>query len=575
MMLLRSLALGLLALSAVAQTDGAALRKIFSEYYEDYLRWHPEEATSLGRREYNRQWSDYSPAARRVRIAAMGTYLDRLRPFDAVSLSDQDRISVQLMRYQIDEDLTTDPLSPLLLIGQLFGFHNRVFQTFEEMPGETVRDYEDMIARVNAVPEYVERAIAGVEEGVARGVIQPRVVAELVIGQVANQGSMSQAATPLLGPFRKFRSSIPQTERERLTREARAAYATRFLPAWQRLHRWAVQQYLPKTRGETAISTIPDGAAWYLQLVRHSTTTTLTPREIHELGRRELERIEHEITATAREAGHTGSLLSFQKRIMADPAQTFRTKEEMLVYCRNIAKLVEPELPRLFKRLPRAPFGIRPIPEDREAATASHYMAPDLEGTRAGFFMLNTYKPQEQVKYEKPALVMHEGVPGHHLQLALQREIEGLPEFRRVYSNTAYAEGWALYAESLGAEIGIYDDPYKRFGQLTSERFRAVRLVVDTGLHALGWSRDQAVKFFAEHAPDETLAEVDRYISWPAQALGYKIGQLKISELRQRAEKELGAKFDLREFHDVVLRYGPLPLELLEKEVSAWVAGKK
>jgi uncharacterized protein (DUF885 family) len=524
MTLLRSIALGLLTLSAFAQTDRATLHKIFSEYYEDYLRWHPEEATSLRRREYNRSWSDCSPAARRRQSVAMRAYLGRLRPFDPALLSDQDRISLQLLRYQIEEALTTEQLAPLLLIGQLFGFQNRVFQTFEEMPAETVKDYEDLIARINAVPEYVDRAIGGVEEGMSRGIIQPKVVAELVIAQLAKQGSTSEEATPLLRPFRTFRSSISQDGRERLRREARVAYATRFLPAWQRLHRWAVQQYLPNTRTDTAITGIPDGATWYTKLVRHSTTTPLSPVEIHELGRRELERIEREMATIAHETGHTGPLLSFHKKIMMDPAQTFRTKEEMLVYCRNIAKLIEPELPRPFKRLPRAPFGIRPIPEDREAASASHYIEPDLEGTRAGFFMLNTYKPQEQVKYEKAALVMHEGVPGHHLQLAIQREIEGLPEFPKVYSNTAYVEGWALYAESLGTEIGVYDDAYKRFGQLTSERFRAVRLVVDTGLHALGWSREQAVRFFSEHAPDETLAEIDRYISWPAQALVTRSG---------------------------------------------------
>jgi uncharacterized protein (DUF885 family) len=405
----------------------------------------------------------------------------------------------------------------------------------------------------------------------SRGVIQPKLVAELVMGQLARQGSMAEDATPLLAAFRKFPSSIPQPERDRLMREARSAYVTAFLPAWQRLHRWMAQQYLPKARKETAVSAIPDGRDWYAKLVRHRTTTTMTPQQIHELGRREVERIEREMTAIATQTGHRGSLLEFQHKLMKDPAQLFRSKEEMLVYCRNIAKLAEPEMPRFFKLLPRMPLGIRAIPEDREAATASHYLAPAIDGTRAGFFMLNAYKPEEQVKYDKPALVLHEGVPGHHFQIALQREIEGLPEFRKLYSNTAYAEGWALYAESLGEEMGIYDDPFKRFGKLTSERFRAVRLVVDTGLHALGWSRDQAVKYFAEHAPDETLAEIDRYISWPAQALGYKIGELKITELRARAQKELGAKFDLREFHDVILRAGPLPLELLEKEVVGWI----
>ena len=561
----------LLAASASAQTGTAELHKLFAEYYEDYLRWNPELATSLGRREYNRQWSDASPAARQSQNNALRAYLQRLAAFEPAALPEQDRISIQLLRYSIEEQLAEDPLTALFQVGQMFGIHNRVLRTIDQMPAETVRDYEDIVARINAVPEYVERGLRGIEEGFARGAVQPRVVADLVIGQLAKQGSMSEQTTPMLAPFRKWPPAIPQPERDRLTREARAAYATRFLPAWQRLHRWMVQQYLPKARMETAVSAIPDGSNWYAKLVRHRTTTAMTPQQIHDLGRRELQRIEGEMTAIARAAGHTGTLLEFQKKIMADPGQAFRSKEEMLVYCRNIAKLAEPELPRFFKRLPRMPFGIRPIPEDREAATASHYMAPALDGSRAGFFMLNTYKPEEQFKYDKPALVLHEGVPGHHFQLALQREIEGLPEFRRIYNNTAYAEGWALYAESLGTEMGIHDDAYKRFGKLASERFRAVRLVVDTGLHVLGWSRDQAVKFFDEHAPDETLAEIDRYISWPAQALGYKIGELKIKELRAKAEKVLGAKFDLRAFHDIILRNGPLPLELLEKEVTSWI----
>ncbi len=272
----------------------------------------------------------------------------------------------------------------------------------------------------------------------------------------------------------------------------------------------------------------------------------------------------------ARADGFSGTLNEYEKQLRSDPRNRFASRDEMVTYCRNVAMIAEPELPKLFKQLPRMPFGIKPIPTDREAATASHYLAPAIDGTRAGFFMLNTYEPEKQVRYPTDALVLHEGVPGHHLQLALQRELQGLPEFRRVYSTTAYAEGWALYAESLGEQMGVYDTPMKRFGQLSSERFRAVRLVVDTGLHAFGWTRQQAVDFFAGHAPDETAAEVDRYISWPAQALGYKIGELKIKELRKAAEQRWGSRFDVREFHDVVLRNGPLPLDLLAAQVAAW-----
>jgi prolyl oligopeptidase len=261
-------------------------------------------------------------------------------------------------------------------------------------------------------------------------------------------------------------------------------------------------------------------------------------------------------------------LNEFEKQVRSEARNRFTSRDEMVAYCRNTAMLAEPELPKYFKQLPRMPFGIKPIPPDREAATASHYQPPATDGTRAGYFMLNTYEPDQQIRYPTDALVLHEGVPGHHLQIALQRELQGLPEFRRVYSTTAYIEGWALYAESLGVPMGIYDTPLKQLGRLSSERFRAVRLVVDTGLHSLGWSRRQAVEFFREHAPDESVAEIDRYISWPGQALGYKIGELKIKELRKTAEQRLGAQFDLREFHDAILRNGPLPLDVLEKQVD-------
>lgn len=275
--------------------------------------------------------------------------------------------------------------------------------------------------------------------------------------------------------------------------------------------------------------------------------------------------------AVVREIGFKGSLQEFAQSLEKSPDQHFKSKDDMLIYCRNTAKIIEPELPTLFKRIPVLLYGVRAIPEDREQASASNAQAPTADGSAPGWFNLNTYEPEKQYRYDKEALVLHEAVPGHVFQGAVARSISGLPEFRKYYGNSAYAEGWALYAESLGAELGVYRDPYSRYGQLSSERFRAVRLVVDTGIHAFGWSRERALEYFHEHAPEESVAEIDRYISWPAQALAYKLGQLEIRALRSQAEVRLGTKFDVREFHDAVLRDGVLPLDLLHEQVESYI----
>jgi uncharacterized protein (DUF885 family) len=327
--------------------------------------------------------------------------------------------------------------------------------------------------------------------------------------------------------------------------------------------------YSLKARQTTAVTALPNGKELYRLLIERATTTSMTPEEIHSLGESEVRRIEAEMDAVVRETGFSGTLAEFQTKLAATPEQHFQSKDEMLAWCRNIAKIVEPQLPRLFSHMPAFVYGVRAIPEDREQAAATNAEFPKPDGSGPGWMNLNTYQPEKQVRYDKESLTLHEAVPGHVLQGAIAQAVTGVPEFRRFYFNSAYGEGWALYAESLGSELGVYRDPYTRFGRLTSERFRAVRLVVDTGLHALGWSREQAVAYFAQHAPEESTAEIDRYISWPAQALAYKLGELKIQELRRAAEKALGPKFDIRAFHDAVLRNGALPLDLLDAQVRA------
>jgi uncharacterized protein (DUF885 family) len=330
--------------------------------------------------------------------------------------------------------------------------------------------------------------------------------------------------------------------------------------------------YAARVRPGIGIESLKNGKEDYAILIRRLTTTNATPEEIHKIGEAEVARIEGEMLAIARQTGFNGTVSELEVKLADSPEQKFHSKDEMLVYCRNAAKLIEPELPNQFKHIPMLLYGIRAIPEDREQATASNAQAPAPDGSAPGWFNLRAYQPEKQVRYDKESLVLHEAVPGHIFQNSLARSQKGLPDFRKFYSNSAYGEGWALYAESLGSQLGVYKDPYNRFGQLASERFRAARLVIDTGIHSMGWTREQAQEYFRAHAPTQALSEVDRYISWPGQALSYKLGQLKIVELRKKAEQQLGPKFDVRDFHDVVLRDGSLPLELLQAQVEKYIA---
>ena len=562
----------LFAPPAMAQTDSERLHKLFADYHENQLKNIPEIATSLGRNEYNHLWTDWSPAAVAARRAQSEKYLRDLETFANAKLDEQDRLSWDLLRYQIHQFLDVQPLRVFLLpVSQMGGFHSSVFQTIEQMPTRTVKDYENIVARINALPVFIDQHIANFQEAIRMGLTQPRVVVDLTSKQVAAQMEPPPAESPLLSAFRRFPANIGKTDQDRLRSQAEAAYIKNFRPAWRKLLTFYNDAYAPKARQSTSMSDLPNGKNYYATSVRAYTTTSMPPQEIHELGQKEVKRIEAEMEKIAAQTGFHGTLNEFEHKLQSSPEFLFHSKEEMLVYCRNAAMIAEPELPRLFKRLPRMPFGIRAIPEDQEASTASHYKGPATDGTRAGFVYINCYEPEKQVKYNKEALILHEGVPGHHLQIALQREIEGLPEFRKSSGFSAFAEGWGLYAESLGAELGLYRDPYSLFGRLSSERFRAARLVLDTGLHAMGWSRAQAVDYFHTHAAGMSVAEIDRYIAWPGQALAYKMGELKIKELRGLAEQKLGAKFDVREFHDVVLRNGSLPLDMLEQQVIAYI----
>ena len=555
-----------------AQTSHDAIQKFFTDYFEARLKDEPEFATFTGHFENADRWNDWSKVGREHRHASTGETLRALERFSLASLTEEDQLSARLLRYQLRAELDSMDLETYLLrVGQLYGAHNRVFTTMDRMPARTARDYHNILGRLHGLPAYVDQDIAILNEAIERGMVQPQVVVDLVIKQIAAQAAQDQATTPLLAAFRKFPANFPEDEQKKLREEAVASYEHEFLPAWQKLLDFMKTTYAPKARPAVSLGSLKGGKEYYAMLVRRLTTTNATPEEIHRTGEAEVARLEAEMLAAARETGFTGTLEEFEKKLDAMPEQHFRSKEEMLIYCRNVAKIIEPELPNQFRHIPLLLYGIRAIPEDREQASASNAQAPAPDGSVPGWFNLNAYQPEKQVKYDKESLVLHEAVPGHIFQTSLARSQQGLPEFRRFYGNSAYLEGWALYAESLGSQLGVYRDPYSRFGRLASERFRAVRLVVDTGIHEMGWTREQALEYFEKHAPQESVAEVDRYISWPGQALAYKMGQLEILKLRKAAEQKLGSKFDIRDFHDVILRDGVLPLELLEEQGQKYI----
>ncbi len=540
--------------------------EFFKQTFEEMLRANPEQATSIGRHEYDDRWTDWSKPARAQRRQFFESRLAMLHQFPSTDLT------VRLVKYDFQSRLDSWDLEDYLIrVGQLFGFHNRIYLTVDRMPARTVHDYENILARLRAVPVYVDQSIDILNEAIARKITQSKIVNDAVCHQLAAQIAQDSDHTALLAGFRKIPANIPPHEQQRLRAAAKEAYDQQFLPAWRKLQHFMTTTYAQHVRPADSLSSIPDGKQAYAILVRRLTTTSLTPEQIHQLGEQEVKRIEGEMQSVVKETGFKGTLAEFQDRIKNAPEQHFRNKEEMLAYCRNIAKIIEPELPNQFRHIPMLLYGVRPIPADREAGTATNAQAPSPDFTVPGWFNLNTYEPEKQVKYDKESLVLHEAVPGHIFQITLAHAQQNLPDIRKFYSNSAFAEGWALYAEALGSQLGLYRDPTSRYGQLASERFRAVRLVVDTGIHQYGWTREQALAYFKQHAPEESVAEIDRYISWPAQALSYKMGQLTIRELRTKAEQQLGAKFDIREFHDAALREGTLPLELLKDVVNAYI----
>ena len=444
---------------------------------------------------------------------------------------------------------------------------------------ETVDDLDDWLARLETLDDVVEQSIELADRGLSAGLVAPRVLMERIPPQIERQLVESSEQSPFYTVFQTLPASIPEAERERLQAAARRAIDDVIIPAYRKLARYFEKDYLPAARDSVGLSSLPDGAAWYEQLARYHTTTQMTPNEIHRLGLDEVSRIRDEMLAVINELAFEGSFDDFLEFLRTDPQFYYDDPADLYQAYLATSKRIDPELVRLFGKLPRMPYGVRPIPDAiAPDTTTAYYTAPAADGSRAGIYWVNLYRPETRPKYEIEVLSVHEAMPGHHLQIALQQELGDMPEFRRYSRITAFIEGWGLYSESLGYELGLYTDPYSRFGQLTYEMWRAVRLVVDTGLHYKGWTRQQAIDFFKDNAAKtehDIVNEVDRYIVMPGQALAYKIGEIRIQALRDNAEATLGDDFDIRAFHDELLGAGALPLDLLQQRMDAWLDAQR
>jgi uncharacterized protein (DUF885 family) len=557
----------------------------------DWKYWmteYPEFATQVGYPGQNARWTDYSETAIQRRETYLKDSMERWLSIDRARLTTDEQLNYDIYRDLLSTAIEglafhNDALpirgvaafNLLMPVNQLDGVQQSVPRILAMMPRMTLEDYQNIVSRLKGVGALVDQTIALMERGVAAGFTPPRLPLRDLPDQVGAQLVDDPLKSPMLEAFVSPPSVIPEADRERLTRVAVEAYTGTVAPAFARLRDFLITKYLPACRETIAASSLPDGAAMYAYNVKWHITTGATPQEIHNIGLAEVRRIRAEMDRTVAAAGFKGRLPEFVAFLRNDPRFYFTDAASLLSAYRDIAKRADPELAQLFSVLPRTPYGVKPVPDAAAPSQTTAYYDPgSLAVGRAGYMYANTYKLDARPKWEMEALTLHEAVPGHHLQISLAQERTDLPEFRKNSSFTAYVEGWGLYAESLGEEMGFYQDPYSKFGELTYEMWRAVRLVIDTGLHSMGWTRDQAIAYFRDNVAkteQDITVEVDRYIVWPGQALGYKMGQLKIRELRANAERALGPRFDIRAFHDLVLAHGAVPLDVLEREVNAWV----
>jgi uncharacterized protein (DUF885 family) len=568
---------------SIQATDSARLRQFFDLYWANRMRESPDQSIVVGYPGLAGRWPDLSPEGIALVHRITRSELSTLSAIDRSRLSPAEQTDYDLVRRRLDLQIEGERFhelepfrSELLLIGPLNGIDLDLVELLPYMPARTVQDYEVILARLRGFPAAVDQTLSQLARGLATGITPPRVTLRGVPERVGSLLADDPWQSPVLKPFQSIPGPVPAADRERLRREAVRVFTEQVEPAVRRLRDYLAATYVPGARETVAVSGLPDGQAWYAYLLRTNTTTNLTPDEIHRLGLSEVRRIRGEMDELIASTGFHGSFEDFSRFLRTDPRFFYDRPEELVAAYRDIAKRIDPGLIKLFGRLPRLPYGVMALEGDgAKSAPAGYYNNGSLAGGVPGWFLVNTYDLKSRPKWAMEALTLHESVPGHHLQYALAQELEGLPEWRKWDVYPAFSEGWALYAESLGGELGLYQDPYSKFGRLTNEIWRALRLVADTGIHARGWTRQQAIDLYTANTArsgHEIEVEVDRIIAQPGTVPVYKLGELKIRELRAFAERELEQRFDIRAFHDHLLGSGQLPLDLLEASVKAWVA---
>ncbi len=567
----------------------AGINALYTEFDEEFLALNPIFATFRGDYRYNDQWGQYdflSDEYADVMYDLHKRYLERLVAIDPAGLDDQDRSNYEIFKLDrqnaIDrQDRGFNDFGALTPVSQFFSVPNFVVllgSGANAQPFKTPADYDNWIKRSSGMTNHVELTIAKMREGVELGVVQPTILMEKTLPQLAAQVVDSAEQSSFWGPITRMPEDFSDEERERITNEYRAHIEGVLIPAYAKLHGYITDEYMAHTRDTIGQSDVPGGAEYYAFLVNETTTTGLTPQEIHDIGKREVERLTAEMEKVREQVGFDGDLQAFFEFLRTDPQFYYDNPEDLFAEYENLRQRIDPQLEEIFDVMPKASYVLKEVEEFRaQAMAAAQYMPGTPDGSRPGVFYVNTFQLDQRPKYTMEALSLHEANPGHHFQVTIAQELEEMPAFRRFSGYTAYNEGWGLYAESLGHELGLYEDPYQYFGALFFDIWRANRLVVDTGMHALGWTRQEAIDWMMGNSPVtevDVIAEVDRYIAIPSQALAYKIGQLKIRELRTRAEEALGEGFDVREFHNQVLTSGALPLAVLEDKIDRWIASK-
>ena len=573
------LAAALLGAGLAAAQPAQTLHALFAEYWETTARDVPEWATWRGDHRFDDRLSDTTPAARAARDAQAQEWLARAQAIDRAALSPTDRVSLDIFVHARAEEVAYQAFEGwrTMSLASDGGFQTELPELLGVMPADTVPQLEAVLARLAAAPRRIEEELSWLKRGIALGWVAPRPVLQRVLAQIDAQLQAPADGNPWLEPLQRMGAQIPPATQAALRQRGDALLREQVLPALQRLRDFIAGDYLAHAPADGALSRYPDGARVYALLIAEHTTLPLTARQLHDTGLREVARLQREIEAAWRDSGHAGSLAQWLQHLDSDPRYFHTSGEALLVGYRDIAKRIDPELPRLFAELPRIPYGVRGMPEHFDAGKAEYYEGPALDGSRPGWFNANLQAYAQRPTWGMATLVAHETVPGHHLQIARAVELRELPAFRRDIGFSAYTEGWALYAETLGLELGMYPDAASRYGYLQMQIFRAARLVVDTGIHAFGWSREQAIDYLAATSGldrEHCAAEVDRYTSSPGQALAYMTGQLKITELRERARARLGERFDIRRFHNAVIDQGALPLPVLERSIDDWIAAE-